>query len=224
MPATLHGMSATAMAKAAINSIIGEHGEKLTLMRAITTNRKSFVPAVHEDDSNLKKELDAFEFPNQREDQETNLAAPEIVIGVRSKIKEALEALDDAGVTYELPESVTSEMILLREQDIPQNSVFEWYDWAITHAAPNKLLLNKIAANPNHWDTFTQDYTTDEKDIALFNIENRFFSIFKSIQPLFTNYEIMKKMDMFIVDKKGINDPPAAMLYYIVPWEEPITE
>ena len=25
---------------------------------------------------------------------------------------------------------------------------------------------------------------------------------------------------MFIVDKTAINDPPVAMLYYVVPWEE----
>lgn len=221
MPATLQGARAAAMARAAVNSIIESLGENVTLMRAITTQRKSLTPAANINDSADKQDLDNFEFANEREDQETALTAPETVRGVRSKIKEALAALDAEGVTFELPEAVTSEMILLREQDIPANSVFEWYDWAIAHAAPHKLLLDKIIADSTHWDSFTGGYTPEEITIALDNIQNNFFSIFRSIQPLMVDYDIMKKMNMFVVDKTAINDPPIAMLYYAVPWEEP---
>ena len=113
MPATLQGMRAAAMAKAAVNSIIGNLGENITLMRAITTQRKSLTPTPDAEDSALKQGLDGFDFANEREDQETALMAPQVVRGVRSKIKEALEALDAEGVTFELPEAVTSEMMLL---------------------------------------------------------------------------------------------------------------
>lgn len=223
MPATLQGNRAASMAKAAVNSIIGNplFSENITLMRAITTSRKSFTPAVNVvDDSVLKQDLDGFDFANEREDQETELQAPETVRGVRSKIKEALEALDAEGVVFELPEAVTSEMILLREQDIPQNSVFEWYDWAIAHAAPHKLLLDKINADSSPWNDFTAGYTPEQITTALYNIEYKFPYVLRSMQSLMADYEIMKKKDMFIVDKNAINDPPIAMIYYIVPWEE----
>lgn len=221
MPATLQGMRAASITKAAVNSIIEKMGEKITLMRAITTSRKSFTPPVNVDDSALKQGLDEFNFANDREDQETDLTNPETVIGVRSKIKEALEALDIGGAVNELPDTVTSEMILLREQDVPQNSVFEWYDWAITHAMPNKLLLDKIAADPTYWDDYMLDYTPEQKTLTLDNIQNKFSSVLRSLQPLMADYDIMKKVDMFIVDKKAINDPPVSMIYYAVPWEEP---
>lgn len=221
MPATLQGNRAASMAKSAVNSIIKNMGEKITLMRAIPSKRKTFTPPVNQDDSALKQDLDAFEFGNEREDQETDLANPETVVGVRSKIKDALEALDKGGAINELPETVTSEMILLREQDIPQNSVFEWYDWAITHAMPNKLLLDKITADSSYWDEFTIGYTPEQITTALDNITNKFPSVLRSLQPLMAAYGIMKKVDMFIVDKKAINDPPVAMLYYVVPWEDP---
>jgi len=191
-------------------------------MRAITTQRKSFTPPVNvADDSALKQDLDAFDFANEREDQETAYAAPETVRGVKTKIKEALVALDKEGVTFELPETVTSEMILLREQDIPQNSVFEGYDWAIAHAMPNKLLLDKINADPTHWDAFSSGYTPEQIATVLDEIENKFPSVLRPLQPLMVDYEIMKRKNLFIVDKTAINDPPIAMIYYAVPWEEP---
>ncbi len=222
MPATLQAIKAASYAKAAVNSIIGELGEPITLMRAITSQRISLTPIPDNDkDSDLKKSLDAFDFANQREDQETSLQAPETIKVVRSKIKEALEALDDAGIVTELPESVTSQMLLAREQDIPANSVFEWYDWAITHAAPEKLLLQKIDSEPDPWTAFTDGYTPEEIATALDNIENRFFAVKTSLHSLFADYGIMKKVNMFLVDKDAINDPPVAMFYYTVPWEEP---
>ena len=225
MPATLQGMRAASMAKAAVNSIIGKMGENITLMRASTSQRKSFTPTVNMDeDSVLKNDLDLFDFANEREDQETELAPPETIRGVRSKIKEALEALDIEGIAFELPEAVTSEMILLREQDVPANSVFEWYDWTIAHAAPNKLLLDRIAEDSTYWNAYTNGYTPEQITTALDNIQNNFFSIFRSIQPLMTDYQIMKKVDMFVTDKNAINDPPIAMIYYVVPWEEPAIE
>lgn len=221
MPATLHGMQAAGRAKAAVNSIIEHLGEDLTMMRAIPANRDSLLPSIPDpEDSQLKQDLESFEFANEREDQETAYAAPEIVKGVRSKIKEALKALDEAGITFEFPEGVTSQMILIREQDIPQNSVFEWYDWSIAYGSPSKLLLDKIAADSTIWDEYTTEYTPEQITTALNNIENKFFSVFKSVQPLMANYDIMKKVNMFVIDKDAVNDPPIAMLYYVVPWEE----
>ena len=220
MPATLHGMQAAGRARAAANSIIGSLGENLTLMRAITTSRKSILSAPDAGDSQAKQDLDSFDFANQREDQQTALMPPEIVKGVRSKIKDALEALDDAGVTFELPESVTSQMILMREQDIPANSVLQWYDWQVAHAAPNKLLLDKITDNSDIWDEYVAGYTSEQITTALDNITNNFFSVFRSMQPLLTAYDIMKRVNMYIIDKDAVNDPPVAMFYYAVPWEE----
>lgn len=222
MPATLRALQAASRAKAAANSIIGAMGEDIILMRAITANRVSLLPAASDpSDSQLKQDLDDFEFPNQREDQETTLMAPQTVKGVRSKIQQALEALDVAGVTFELPEAVESEMILMSEQDIPTNSILQWYDWAITHPMPNQLLLNKITADSTLWDDYTAGYTPEQIATALDNIENNFPSVFRSMQSLLADYEIMKKINMFIIDKDAVNDPPVAMFYYVVPREEP---
>lgn len=221
MPATLRALQAASRARAAANSIIGAMGEDMILMRAITADRKSLLPAVPDPDgSELRKDIESFEFANQREDQETTLMIPQTVKGVRSKIKDALEALDVAGVTFELPEAVESEMILMREQDIPQNSILQWYDWAENHPMPNQLLLNKITADSTHWDDFTAGQTPEQIATALDNIANNFPSIFRSAQSLMVDYGIMKKINMFIIDKDAVNDPPVAMFYYVVPQEE----